>query len=78
MKALDAICSETKPNNVVRYVELPCKSSKKFESIMTEHMAKYIEKMEKVFGKEYQNNRNIDRALWVYGHLFPDKTNNKR
>ena len=28
MKALDAICLETMPHNVVRYVELPCKSSK--------------------------------------------------
>ena len=40
-------------------------------------MAEYINKLEDVFGKEYQNNRNIDRALWVYGHLFPDNTDNK-
>ena len=30
----------------------------------------YIDNIEDVFGTEYQNNRNIDRALWVYGHLF--------
>ena len=24
---------------------------------------------------DYQTNRNVDRALWVYGHFFPDNTN---
>ena len=30
----------------------------------------YINNLEKIFGEEYKNNRKIDQALWVYGHMF--------
>ena len=33
----------------------------------------YINNLEKIFGEEYKNNRKIDQALWVYGHMFKKK-----
>ena len=40
----------------------------------------YIEKLEKRFGDRYKTDRNVDCALWAYGHLFNKgaKKNNKR
>lgn len=39
----------------------------------------YIKRLQSIFGNAYKTNRDIDRALWVYGHLFKDtKTNQKR
>ena len=36
-------------------------------------MQKYIGLIEEIFGiKKYSENRDIDRALWVYGHLFKE------
>ncbi|MBQ4249614.1 MAG: hypothetical protein II705_06180, partial [Clostridia bacterium] len=35
----------------------------------------YIKGIETVFKDSYNHNRNVDRALWVYGHLFiPEST----
>lgn len=71
MMAIDAIIADIKPGNEVEYHTLPDKSSKKkFNAIMQEHMVPYIQKLNEVFGDEYHKSRDIDRALWVYGHLF--------
>lgn len=73
MKAIDAVLNEATPGSPIQYKELPEKKSKQFGKIMCDNMSEYICKLEKIFGTEYQSNRNIDRALWVYGHLFPDE-----
>lgn len=53
--------------------------STKIEKIYNEYQECYINRLNKIFGNEYKTNRNIDRALWVYGHLFSDtKTNWQR
>ena len=70
MIAIDAITKGYKPNEFVKYKELPSKKEKGFNKLMNNGINNYISKIEDVFGKEYQNNRDIDRALWVYGHLF--------
>ena len=70
MMAVDAIIAGAKPGDAVEYHTLPDKSSKKFNTIMQDHMAPYIHKLDRVFGGKYQNSRDIDRALWTYGHLF--------
>ena len=54
----------------MKYKELPSKKEKGFNKLMNNGINNYSSKIEDVFGKEYQNNRDIDRALWVYGHLF--------
>lgn len=36
-------------------------------------MADYIANLVSVFGNEYKLNRDVDRALWVYGHLFSER-----
>lgn len=39
----------------------------------------YINRLTSIFGGEYITNRDIDRALWAYGHLFNStKSNNKK
>lgn len=75
MAALEAINDSSKrPEDEVAFHALPDKSSKKFETIIGDEMDPYINRIENIFGKAYWKNRDIDRALWVYGHLFKEKT----
>lgn len=71
--ALSAICDPKgkKPGDVVEYKELPQKA---FSDIISQDMEEYKGQIEAVFGmEEYQKSRDIDRALWAYGHLFKQK-----
>ncbi len=70
MIALNAIEDNKEPGECVSYEELPEKNSKQFENIISFYQTNYVDKLEKIFGKKYQTDRDIDRALWVYGHLF--------
>ena len=70
MMALSAIAEGKKPGEPVKYVELPDKNSGKFHSVMDICKQTYIKQLEDIFGKEYSKDRNVDRALWVYGHCF--------
>ena len=54
----------------IAYTEIPDKSSKLFPTVMSDGMKDYMEKILNIFGNDYQNNRRVDQALWVYGHLF--------
>lgn len=74
MRALSAITNDTTINNTVECGELPDKSCKKCSQIVAEKMKKYVCLLETIFGDEYKCNRDIDRALWVYGHLFKDSS----
>lgn len=48
------------------------------EKLFKSYQDNYVARLRNIFGKAY-NARNVDRALWVYGHLFNDtKTNRKR
>lgn len=71
--ALGAILKGVKPGDIVQYAELPEKSSRAFSGIMAHEMSEYIKQMHDVFKDEYMADRDIDRALWVYGHLFKTK-----
>lgn len=80
--ALDAIKSngKIKPGDVVPYKEMPTKTDGGFKNLLCKSDSKYrvyINELETVFREKYttnKQNRDIDRALWVYGHLFRDKT----
>ncbi len=81
--ALDAISNKEgiiKPGDAIHYMELPAKTDGGFKSLLNSPNSKYrkyITELETVFGERYtanKQNRDIDRALWVYGHLFRDKT----
>ena len=52
------------------------RDSDKTAEIFNEYQAKYVERIKSVFQDEYKINRDIDRALWVYGHLFNDTKSN--
>lgn len=71
--AADAIVADIEPGNRVEYRFMPDKNSETFDTIMQEYMAPYIQKLNDIFGDAYQKSRDIDRAIWVYGHLFKDK-----
>lgn len=71
--ALSAILKPAKPGELIQYTELPDKSRKTFLDIMKKEMDVYQEQIKSAFGKRYWENRNIDRALWAYGHLFKQK-----
>ena len=53
---------------------LPNKTSKKFKSVYEDYIEPYMQNISLVFGSNYNSSiekyRNIDRALWVYGHAF--------
>ena len=70
MRAVLAIRDKTRPGGVVECGELPDKSSKNCANVVAKQMKKYKDRLREVFGGQY--NRDIDRALWVYGHLFQD------
>lgn len=70
--AVDAIKSDTIPGEYVEYCELPEKNSEKFDCIMDEIFS-FKADIEAIFGEDYKKNRNVDRALWVYGHSFEMK-----
>lgn len=68
--AIDAVLTDKRPNESVHYSELPNKNDKDFSKVIDIYTEEYVEKLEEVFGDHYKSNRDIDRALWVYGHLF--------
>lgn len=70
MMAVDAIFDGKQPGEYVQYRELPYKNDKNFFQVIDYYKKTYISKIEKIFGDKYKNSRDIDRALWVYGHLF--------
>ena len=39
-----------------------------FERVFDTYMVPFMEQLESVFGTVYQECRDVDRALWVYGH----------
>lgn len=76
--ALSAITNKNIPGDFMSYNELPDKSQHKaFSLIMENQMKEYIEMLNQIFETEYQKTRNIDRALWVYGHSFDTKGEKK-
>lgn len=70
LMAIQAICEDKKPGESVTITDLPEKNSRAFERVFEVRMVPFIEKLETVFGTAYQESRNVDRALWVYGHAF--------
>ena len=54
------------------YKGLPEKSTKGFETVMEKEMGDYIADLTFIFGDDHKLNRDVDRALWVYGHLFSE------
>ena len=78
MRALLAIKSNKKIGDDVKCGELSDKNIKNFPKLVGEKMKQYIGLIDDIFGEEYNTNRDIDRALWVYGHLFKDSTNFKK
>lgn len=53
------------------YRELPSRSDDEFETIYKDRIEGYKCDIDRIFGYEnYKEDRNIDRALWVYGHYF--------
>ena len=66
--ALDAIGDDTKVIWAsISYKEMPDKKSER--SVMKRYDS-FKDKLKVHFGNEWQKDRNIDRALWVYGHMF--------
>lgn len=80
--ALKQIESGASFDNVIQDISLGHEFhaySTKIEKIYNDYQEFYINCLTEIFGEEYQTNRDIDRALWVYGHLFSDtKTNRQR
>lgn len=77
MRALLAIQDNKKIGDSVKCGELPDKNNKKCSQIVEKRMKDYAIMLDDIFGDDYKNNRDIDRALWVYGHLFKDSANGK-
>ncbi len=66
------------PDPLIGYHELPQRGTEGridggFIEKLTERYEQYIALLEHHFGDMYKKCRDIDRALWVYGHLCKDK-----
>lgn len=79
--AINAIINEATPGEEIQNIELPSKNYTGYRNLLTpnESLSKYqvyIKNLKSLFNDEYQKDRRIDQALWVYGHLFQikDKT----
>ena len=64
-------------NSIIRVEALPDKKDDKVRNILKEGLySKYIELLSDFCGMVYgdkdkwKDDRNVDRALWVYGHFF--------
>ena len=68
--AVQAICGDKKPGEAIAVTELPWKNSHAFERVFDTYMVPFMEQLESVFGTACQECRDVDRALWVYGHAF--------
>lgn len=75
MRALLAIKSNKQIGESVECGDLPDKNNKNCSQIVAKRMEEYIGLLDEIFGEDYKYNRNVDRALWVYGHLFKDSAN---
>lgn len=76
--AVNAILNNTRLGSVIKSKELPSKNENGFKQLLLEEKKvslylEYINKLTVLFGDRYKTNRDIDRALWVYGHCFRDK-----
>lgn len=71
--ALYAIENGIRPGGKVEYEELPDKGSRRFDSVVRSSLVPYRERLEAIFGEGCCRKRNVDRALWVYGHWFQVK-----
>ena len=49
--------------------------NKSISKLFCQYKENYISKMEDIFGDNYTISRDIDQALWAYGHFF--KENNR-
>ena len=47
------------------------------KKIFKRYNDKYVARLRNAFGEDY-NVRDVDRALWVYGHLFKENKTNQR
>ena len=72
--AIDAIKGGVKPYESISYETLPDKNSLQFSGV-EKKVEEFKKDIDNIFGYEnYKASRDIDRALWVYGHLFKDKS----
>lgn len=71
-QALDAICAKKKPGEYVKQKTPPDKMSK---TAFQWYEKNYRTPLKNLFPQDYKN-RDLDRALWVYGHLFNDNKKN--
>ncbi len=73
--ALQGIKQGTEPfTKKIKPSILPDKNSEKFKSVYEDYIEPYVKELSDIFGSDYNRSvekyRNIDRALWVYGHAF--------
>ena len=91
-KAIYSIRNNIKPGNCVKYKTLPApelskdlfgkkyidEKAQKIIRQIADIIINFKNNIDDIFEYEnYQRNRNIDRALWVYGHLFNDASDGK-
>ena len=65
--AVSSIVNDEEPGSYIPQTDLPSRTSK---NIIEKCNEIYVNPLKSVFQDEYKIDRNIDRALWVYGHLF--------
>ena len=77
--ALKKICENTAFHDLIsqKYLDNEFHKTRTVKTWYNEYKNNYIQRLKDIFGDEYISNREIDRALWTYGHLFNDTKANK-
>ena len=70
--AIQAIIQKEKPGTKLNHKEPVTKGDNKFDTIYIDTIKPFSKRIEKAFHSydKYLKNRDLDRALWVYGHCF--------
>lgn len=70
-RAIKAIIMDKQPGTEIDSIAILPNSKTKYTGIeILKELTPFIESIKKIFGDEYYSSRDVDRALWVYGHMY--------
>ncbi len=64
---LEAVSNGVEIRSEIEYKEMPDKTNVK--TVMKRY-TNYIDRLNNEFGNRWKKSRDVDRALWAYGHMF--------
>ena len=72
LKAIEEQKSFTEQQYTTDDINCEVDQTADLERFFSTYKEKYLKRLQDIFQDEYKN-RDVDRALWVYGHLYKDR-----